>query len=106
MFKGYEAPVENQSSLIAISENLSQSLVKLQLPDHSVLYHDFLKSLPKLRYLWKEPFQNIDEDATMLMKEYSRIFFNEGTAKIAHCSNEYFEPQQGFWELKCAAVDL
>ena len=92
---------DNQSFLIAIAENLSQSLIKLQLPDHSFLYHEFIKSLPKLRYLWKE-----GGDATEIMKQYPQISFNEGTAKIAHCANEYFEPEQGFWELKCAAVDL
>ena len=44
-----------QRTLTAISENLSQSLVKLQLPDHSIIYPGFLNSLPKLKYLW---FQN------------------------------------------------
>ena len=92
---------ENQNSLIAISENLSQSLVKLQLPDHSFLYHKFLKSLPKLGYLW-----NKSKTTTMIMEKYPRIVLNEGTAKIAHCANEFFEPEQGFWEVKCAAVDF
>ena len=55
-------PEENQNSLIAISENLSESLVKLQLPDHSMLFHEFLKSLPKLRYLW-----NKSKVATMIL---------------------------------------
>ena len=98
-------PDENQKCLIAISKHLSQSLVKLQLPDHSFLYHEFIKSLPKLRYLWKEPWIN-GEDGTEIMEEYPQISFNQGTAKIAHCANEYFEPEQGFWELKCTAVDL
>ena len=49
---GVDSDVENKKTLIAISENLSQSLVKLHLPDHCVLYHEFLNSLPKLRYLW------------------------------------------------------
>ena len=87
------------------SKNLNQSLVKLQLPDHSFLYHEFIKSLPKLSYLWKEPWIN-GEDGIEIMEEYPQISFNEGTAKIAHCANEYFEPEQGFWELKCSAVDL
>ena len=94
-------PEENQNSLNAISENLSESLVKLQLPDHSMLFHDFLKSLPKLRYLW-----NKSKVATMIIEKYPLIVLNEGTAKIAHCANEYFEPKQGFWEVKCTAFDF
>ena len=93
---------ENQKCLIAISENLSQSLVKLQLPDHSLLYHEFIMSLPKLRYLWTIPHAN----DTNMMKRFPHVFFNEGTAKIAHCANDYFEPEQGFWEVKCPVVDL
>ena len=98
----HENPKENQKCLIAISENLSQSLVKLQLPDHSLLYHEFIMSLPKLRYLWMV---NCRKDTNM-MKQFPHVFFNEGTAKIAHCANEYFEPEQGFWEMKCPVVDL
>ena len=97
-----ENPKENQNCLIAISENLSQSLVKLQLPDHSLLYHEFIMSLPKLRYLWTIPHAN----DTNMMKRFPHVFFNEGTAKIAHCANDYFEPEQGFWEVKCPVVDL
>ena len=88
--------------LIAIFKNLSQSLVKLQLPDHSFLYTECIKSLPKLRYLWMV---NCIKD-TNVMKNFPHVFFNEGTAKIAHCANEYFEPEQGFWEVKCPVVDL
>ena len=107
-------PEDNHNCLIAISENLSQSLVKLQLPDHSCLYREFLKSLPKLRYLWKanwnwknpNAIERLSMLSTDIMKEYPHIFFNEGTAKIAHCANEYFEPKQGFWEVNCNAVDL
>ena len=96
-----ENPKENQNCLIAISENLSQSLVKLQLPDHSFLYHEFIESLPKLRYLWTK-----GTNDTKMMKQFPHVFFNEGTAKIAHCANEYFEPEQGFWEVKCPVVDI
>ena len=99
---------ENKSWLIAIFEKLSQSLVKLRLPATIKIYHEFLKSVPKLGYLWMAPWIYIDEyeDSTDIMKEYPHIFFNEGTAKIAHCANEYFEPEQGLWEVKCPAVDL
>ena len=66
--------------------------------------------MPKLRYLWKAHWthSNPDQygDSTEIMKEYKHIFFNEGTAKIAHCANEYFEPEKGLWEVKCPAVDL
>ena len=102
-------PKENQHCLIAISENLSQSLVKLQLDATSTIYHGFLKSLPKLRHLWKAPWTSRNYeygDATEIMKEYPHIFFNEGTAKIAHCAVEDFEPGQELWEVKCPAVDL
>ena len=94
-------PEENQNSLIAISENLSETLVKLQLPDHSMLFHDFLKSLPKLRYLW-----NKSKVASMIIEKYPLIVLNEGTAKIAHGANEFFEPEQGFWDVKCDAIDF
>ena len=81
---------EFQNCLIAISKYLSQSLIKLQLPDHSILYHEFLKSLPKL--------QNIginNEDATSIMKEYPLIVLNKGPrSKIAYSTNEYFVPRQ------------
>ena len=92
--------VENKKTLIAISENLSQSLVKLHLPDRSILYHEFLNSLPKLRYLW------IYTRDTTIMKEYPLIVLNKGTAKIAYSADEYFEPEQGFWEVKCSSVDF
>ena len=92
--------VENKQTLIAISENLSQSLVKLHLPDHSILYHEFLNSLPKLRYLW------ICSRDTTIMKDYPWIFLNKVTAKIAYSADEYFEPEQGFWEVKCTSVDF
>jgi len=95
---------DNQRFLIAITENLSQNLIKLQLPDHIFLSHGFIKSMPKLRYLWKAPF--LDGEVDKIMKEYPQISFNEGTAKIAHCANEYFEPEQGFWEVKCPVVDI
>jgi hypothetical protein len=103
---------EHQNWLIAIFDNLSQSLVKLQLPGWlpatSTIYHEFLKSVPKLGYLWIAPWIQSDEygDATDIMKEYPHIFFNEGTAKIAHCANEHFEPEKGLWEVKCPTVDL
>ena len=106
-------PDENQNYLLAISENLSQSLIKLQLPGginiYHIVYRRFLNSLPKLRYLWT---RNCKDSYDDIMKEYlsssirERIVLNEGTAKIASCSSEYFEPDQGFWELKCTAVDL
>ena len=92
--------VENKQILIAISENLSQSLVKLHLSDHSILYPEFLNSLPKLRYLW------IYTRDTTIMKEYPLIVLNKGTAKIAYSADEYFEPEQGFWEIKCRSVDF
>jgi hypothetical protein len=98
-------PDENENYLLAISENLSQSLIKLQLPYiniYYIVYRRFLNSLPKLRYLWMWDYKDSDDD---IMKEYPLIVLNEGTAKIASCPYEYFEPDQGFWELKCTAVD-
>ena len=92
---------ENQNCLIAISENLSQSLVKLELPDQSILYHEFLKSLPKLRYLWSHNGEFICD----FMKEYPLIFLNKGLSDIAHSIDEYFQPEKGFWEMKCASAD-
>ena len=94
--------VESQNCLIAISKYLSQSLVKLQLPNHSILYHEFLKSLPKL--------QNIginNYEAIFIMQEYPLIVLNKGPrSKIAHSSTEYFVPRDGFWEIKCATIDF
>ena len=94
--------VESQNCLIAISKYLSQSLVKLQLPDHSILYHEFLKSLPKL--------QNIginNYEAIFIMQEYPLIVLNKGPrSKIAHSSTDYFVPRDGFWEIKCATIDF
>ena len=92
---------ENQNCLIAISENLSQSLIKLQLPEQSILYHEFLKSLPKLRYLWSHNGEFICD----FMKEYPLIFLNKGLSDIAHSIDEYFQPEKGFWEMKCASAD-
>ena len=90
-----------QNCLVAISENLSQSLVKLCLPDHSILCHEFLKSLPKLQNLW------INGDAKNFdMKQYPHIVLNERTSKIAYSTYEYFEPRQGFWEIKCTTTDF
>ena len=101
---------ENQNCLIAISENLSQSLIKLQLPEQSILYHEFLKSLPKLRYLWIHNALYYDGkyfcDFAIKEKKYPLIVLNEGTAEIAHCAYEYFQPEKGFWEVKCTAVDF
>ena len=96
-FRGFE---DFENCLIAISENLSQSLVKLRLPNHSPLCHEFLKSLPKLQNLW------INNEDAKDMKEYSHIGLNEGTPKIAYSTYEYFEPRQGFWEIKCTTTDF
>ena len=100
-FRGFE---DFENCLIAISENLSQSLVKLRLPSHSMLCHEFLKSLPKLQNLWI----NIEGDMNRNfdMKEYPHIVLNEGTPKIAYSTYEYFEPRQGFWEIKCTTIDF
>ena len=92
---------ENQNALIAISENLSQSLVKLELPDQSIVYPDFLKSLPKLRYLWIHN----EEFICDFMKEYPLIFLNKDLSSIANCAEEYFRPEKGFWEVNCASAD-
>ena len=86
---------EFQNCLIAISENLSQSLVKLHLPIHSILCREFLKSLPKLQNLW------------INKKQYPKYrFLNPSTSKIAYSTYEYFEPRQGFWEIKCTTIDF
>ena len=99
-----------QRTLMAISENLSQSLVKLRLPDHSIIYPGFLNSLPKLKYLWHQSENTHSayphQDKTWISSQFPQISINEGKAQIAYCANEYFEPKLGFWELKCAAVDL
>ena len=100
-----------QRTLVAISENLSQSLVKLQLPDDSFVYPGFLNSLPKLQYLWHQgtdppSVTNPHQDKTWIRSQFPQIAINEGNAQIASCANEYFEPNLGFWELKCTAVDL
>ena len=105
-----------QKTLMAISENLSQSLVKLQLSSGSNIYPGFLNSLPKLKYLWhpvnqgplrdppsaKKPHQ----DEAWIRSQFPQLAFNEGDAQIANCANECFPPTLGFWELKCTAVDL
>ena len=100
-----------QRTLVAISENLSESLVKLQLPDDSFVYPGFLNSLPKLQYLWHQGTDppsatNPHQDKTWIRSQFPQIAINEGNAQIASCANEYFEPNLGFWELKCTAVDL
>ena len=96
-----------QRTLMAISENLSQSLVKLQLPDDINIYPGFLNSLPKLKYLWHQgrKMKGTPQNKTWIKSQFPQIAINEGDAKIA-CCNEYFEPKLGFWELKCTAVDL
>ena len=99
-----------QRTLMAISENLSLSLVKLQLPDHSFIYPDFLNSLPKLKYLWHQrrnplPTSHPRQDNTWIESQFPQIAFNEGIPQIANCANEYFEPKFGFWELKCTALE-
>ena len=101
--------VESQNCLIAISKYLSQSLVKLQLPDHSILYHEFLNLLPKLRYLWiftRGGARDTNTNNNTIMKDYPLIVLNKRTAKIAFSADEYFEPEQGFWEVKCTSVDF
>jgi len=97
-----------QNCLIAISENLSQSLVKLHLPRKSILYHEFLKSLPKLQNLWvtNKDAEYFNMKWALNMKEYPHIVLNEGTSKIAYSTYEYFEPRQGFWEIKCTTIDF
>ena len=97
-----------QRTLMAISENLSQSLVKLHLPYHSIIYPGFLNSLPKLKYLWhKGSYGRYSDSETRQFKsQFPQITLNEGEAQIANCANEYFEPKLGFWELKCTAVNL
>ena len=57
------------------------------------------------------------------MKEYPLIVLNKETAEIAYSTgeysceyfeqeqiaysaDEYFEPEQGFWEVKCPVVDI
>ena len=96
-----------QRTLMAISENLSQSLVKLQLPDDIIVHPGFLNSLPKLKYLWHQgrKMKGTPQNKTWIKSQFPQIAINEGDAKIA-CCNEYFEPKLGFWELKCSAVDL
>ena len=98
-----------QRTLMAISENLSQSLVKLHLPYHSIIYPGFLDSLPKLKYLWHKGSDGqgySDYEARQIKSQFPHIALNEGEAQIANCAIEYFEPKLGFWELKCTAVDL
>ena len=94
---------ENEKCLIAISENLSQSMVKLQLPDDCILNHEFLKALPKLRYLWT----NYEELTCNLLEGYPLIVLNKDNRNpsIVHC-NEYFEPKQGLWDVKCTVVNF
>ena len=74
-------------TLTAISENLSESLVKLQLLDHIIIYPDFLNSLPKLKYLW---YQNGTSNFDLIC-QFPQIFIDEGNAQIANCAREYFE---------------
>ena len=85
-----------------ISENLSESLVKLQLPNHSIIYPGFLNSLPKLKYLqYQNGTSNFD-----LIYQFPQIFINKGNALIANCAKEYFESKFGFWKLKCTDADF
>ena len=75
---------------MAISENLSESLVKLQLPIHSIIYTGFLNSLPNLNYLW---YQNGTPNFDLIY-QFPQIFINEGNAQISKCTREYFEPKK------------
>ena len=105
----YEELHPEQRTLKAISENLSQSLVKLHLPYHSIVYPGFLDSLPKLKYLWHKGSDGqgySDSETRQFKRQFPQITLNEGEAQIANCAIEYFEPKLGFWELKCTAVDL
>ena len=97
------------TQLLAISENLSQSLVKLRLPNNTVITQSFLNSLPKLKYIWREVVGKRHpqhQDGTWIKSQYPQISYNEGNSQIACCAIENFEPKLGFWELKCTAVDL
>ena len=96
-----------QRTLMAISENLSLSLVKLRLPNCSLISQGFLNSLPKLKYLWHQGRYYYHSAAHLWMKsQFPQIFINEGNPKIACCAIENYEPKLGFWELKCTAVDF
>jgi len=82
---------KEQRTLMAISKNLSQSLVKLQLPDHSIIYPGFLASMPKLKYLWHQG--RYSNYAKRQMKsQFPQIAFelHLGNAQIANCANDYF----------------
>ena len=88
--------------MTAISENLSESLVKLQLLDHIIIYPGVLNSLPKLKYLcYQNGTSNFD-----LIYHFPQIFIDEGKAQIANCTRVYFEPKLQFWELKCTATEF
>ena len=106
---GFHKEDIQQRILKAITENLSQSLVKLRLPNRTVISQGFLNSLPKLKYLWRQVVGKRNpqhQDETWIKSQYPQISYNEGNAQIASCANEYFEPKRGFWELECTAVDL
>ena len=97
------------TQLLAISENLSQSLVKLPLPNNTVISQDFLNSLPKLKYLWRQVVGKRNtqhQDGTWIKSQYPQISYNEGNSQIACCAIENFEPKLGFWELKCTVADI
>ena len=96
-------------ALLAISENLSQSLVKLRLSNNTVITQSFLNSLPKLKYIWREVVGKRNpqhQDGTWIKSQYPQISYNEGKAQIASCAIENFEPKLGFWELKCTVADI
>ena len=94
---------------MAISENLSQSLVKLRLSNNTVITQDFLNSLPKLKYIWRDVVGKRNpqhQDGTWIKSQYPQISYNEGKAQIASCAIENFEPKLGFWELKCTVAEI
>ena len=98
-----------ESVLLAISENLSQSLVKLRLSNNTVITQSFLNSLPKLKYIWREVVGKRHpqhQDGTWIKSQYPQISYNEGNSQIACCAIENFEPKLGFWELKCTVAEI
>ena len=99
----------SEKALLAISENLSQSLFKLRLSNNTVITQSFLNSLPKLKYIWREVVRKRNpqhQDGTWIKSQYPQISYNEGNSQIACCAIENFEPKLGFWELKCTVADI
>lgn len=94
------------SAVPYITENLSQSLVKLKLPSQVDDLQELIQlaSMPKLQYLWYN--LNPNRQPEKVKKRLAHLKINEGNLIIA--SPNFEEPSylQGFWNIQCRRLNF